>query len=356
MIMDEISGAIDTWITEGIKIAIATVVNTWGSSPQDVGAKMVISEPGEFVGSVSGGCVEGSVIAEAEGVIKSQQAKLLHFGVGDETAWDVGLACGGEIEVFLEPVDDARIKLLKTREEYLEKHLSFVTARVIRGPVEELGRYLIVAEGLSPVGSMNTTLWDEVLLQSYRLLKEGRSVSKEYTKDKASFQIFFEHQTSHLRLFIIGGVHIAVSLALQARSLGYEVYIIDPRSAFGTEKRFPEVEGLISDWPDKALMELGLDPSTAVAVLTHDPKIDDPALRVALPSEAFYVGALGSQKTQKERHQRLLQSGVSAQDLSRLRGPIGLNLGGRKPEEIALSIMAEIVAVRTQSPLADRSR
>jgi xanthine dehydrogenase accessory factor len=350
-VVREIFNTVESWIAEGRNIVIATVVKTWGSSPQGIGAKMVISDTGEFVGSVSGGCVEGAVLAEADEVHKNKRAKLLHFGITDETAWDVGLACGGEIDVYLELIDENWMELQGTRKEYFERRLSSVLARVIHGPDEEMGRYLLDVEGVSPIGTMDRNLWDEVLSQSSLLLKKGKSLSREFLLGGNLYQIFFEHQAPSIKLIIVGGVHIAISLADLAKSLGYTVYIVDPRSAFRTENRFPEVEALILDWPDKALTELGMDRFTAVAVLTHDPKIDDPALRVALSGEAFYVGALGSKKTQEKRYKRLLKSGVSVEDLSRLRGPIGLNLGGRTPEEIALSVLAEIVAVHAQSPL-----
>ncbi len=164
-----------------------------------------------------------------------------------------------------------------------------------------------------------------------------------------TIEIFFENQSPPPRLIIVGAVHISIALAIQAKSLGYEVFVVDPRQAFATQSRFPMVDGLIQHWPDKALPEIGMHQATAIAILTHDPKIDDPALLVALRSPAFYVGALGSQKTQTARRERLRGSGLGDEQLTKLHGPIGLNLGGRSPEEIALSIMAEIVVVRSGS-------
>jgi xanthine dehydrogenase accessory factor len=348
--MKNILEPINRWLNEECRIAVATVVKTWGSSPQGIGAMMAISESGEFVGSVSGGCVEGAVIEEASKVIKQNQPLLLHFGVADETAWDVGLACGGEIDVYLEPIGD-RIDLYRKMKSLLDQQREFVHAQVIRGPDEAIGHYLFLTEGAEPISGMEQPLLDLVSVEAASFLDEHVSLSKEYHLQDKIFEVFFAYHGPGLKLIIVGAVHISVALTEMAKAIGYRVFVVDPRSAFGTEARFPEVDGLMIKWPDQALMEIGLDRSTAVAVLTHDPKLDDPALLVALPSDAFYVGALGSQTTQRKRIQRLLEKGLSEEQLARLRGPIGLNLGGRKPEEIALSIMAEIVAVRSHSPL-----
>lgn len=349
--MLDIFEATERWKDEQKKIALATVVRTWGSAPRVVGAKMVVNGDGEFAGSVSGGCVEGAVIEGATGVLRDQQAKLLHFGVADETAWEVGLACGGEIDVFVEPVDDEKMKLLQSMRSYTDRRMTFITARVISGSKEQLGRYLLISGNKEMMGNLHEGLREQIALQAHTLLKEGTSITKEFLLPNDPIECFFEFHGPSLRLIIVGGVHISIALALQAKSLSYQVFIIDPRSPFGSEERFPDVDGLISDWPDKALLELGLDRYSAVAVLTHDPKLDDPALKVALPSSAFYVGALGSRETQRKRRLRLKDFGLSEEQITKLRGPIGLNLGGRSPEEIALSIMAEVVAVRAHSSL-----
>jgi xanthine dehydrogenase accessory factor len=340
--MQSVIEIIDQWIAERYQIAVATVVKTWGSSPQGIGAKMAIRDSGEFVGSVSGGCVEGAVIEEAFKVINNKRSSLLHFGVADEIAWDVGLACGGEIEIYIEPVDEDRAALYHGIKAAHDDQVSFILARIIRGPDEVMEQFLLLKEGCEPIASMDKKLLDHISTRAASYLKEGISLSEEICLEDKAIEIYFEYQGPSPKLIIVGGVHISMTLAVLAKSQGYKVFIIDPRSAFGTEERFPEVDGLINKWPDQALFEIGIDRSTAVAVLTHDPKLDDPALN---------IGALGSQTTQKKRHQRLQERGVSEERLSRLRGPIGLNLGGRKPEEIALSIMAEIVAVRAQSPL-----
>ena len=349
--MQSIIEIIDHWLTEGHQIAVATVIKTWGSSPQGVGAMMAIRDSGEFVGSVSGGCVEGAVIAEAGTAIKEQRPSLLHFGVADEIAWGVGLACGGEIDVFIEPVDDDHADLYHEMKVNMKDQRAFVFARVIRGSIDTVGLYLFLAEGFEAISNMEGYLLDHVSAKTAFLLKEGVSLVEEIEMNDEIIEIYYDYHGPGPKLIIVGGVHIAISLASMAKSLGYKVFVVEPRSAFGTEERFPEVDLLVRMWPDKALLEIGLDRSTAVVVLTHDPKLDDPALEVALLSAAFYVGALGSRSTQEKRHQRLLEKGLAQEDLDRLRAPIGLNLGGRAPEEIALSIMAEILAVRTQSPI-----
>jgi xanthine dehydrogenase accessory factor len=349
--MQGILDMIDRWSAEKQRIAVATVVKTWGSSPQGVGARMAICDSGEFVGSVSGGCVEGAVIEEALNVIRLKRPSLLHFGIADETAWDVGLACGGEIDVYIQPVDDDRMGLYHEMKAHFDHQRAFILAQVIRGSEEALGQYLFLAEGFEPISKMDQPLLDRVFDHAASLLDKGVSLSKEFHLDDETIEIFFAYQGPGPKLIIVGAVHISIALVDLAKALGYRVFVVDPRSAFSTEERFPEVDGLVRKWPDQALVEIGLDRSTAVAVLTHDPKLDDPALQVALTSDAFYIGALGSRTTQRKRYQRLLESGLSEEHLARLRGPIGLNLGGRKPEEIALSIIAEIVAVRAHSPI-----
>ena len=228
---------------------------------------------------------------------------------------------------------------------------AFAFARVVRGAIDTVGLYLFLAEGFEPISNMEGYLLDHVSAKTAFFLKEGVSLVEEIEMKDEIIEIYFDYHGPAPKVIIVGGVHIAISLASMARSLGYKVFVVEPRSAFGTEERFPEVDSLVRMWPDQALLEIGLDRSTAVVVLTHDPKLDDPALEVALLSDAFYVGALGSRSTQEKRHQRLLEKGLAQEELDRLRAPIGLNLGGKAPEEIALSIMAEILAVRTQSPI-----
>lgn len=357
--MRDILEAILGWIDQGKAVALATVIRTWGSSPRQAGAKMAVSADGEFVGSVSGGCVEGAVIEEGLQSLRTGRPKWLQFGVADETAWDVGLACGGEIDVFVEPVYPGGMQAQVLRELWLalpaaEAH---VLAHIVRAPQPFLGRWLLFREGKEPLGDFPEQLWEGAVAQARLQSRTNQAIIAPVICEGEEIEVFFETEGPPPRLIIVGAVHISIALAAQAKSLRYEVFVVDPRQAFATQSRFPMVDGLIQKWPDRALAEIGIHQATAVAVLTHDPKIDDPALLVALGSPAFYVGALGSHKTQLARRERLQEMGLGETQLARLHGPIGLDLGGRAPEEIALSIMAEIVAVRSgaQASLYDRN-
>lgn len=337
--MRDVVDAVDAWLAAGESVALATVVETWGSAPRVAGAKMAITASGRLAGSVSGGCVETAVVEAAGKVLATKTPQLLHFGIADETAWAVGLACGGSIDVFVAPLDRA---LYDAQRAALRADRGFAVATMISGPEEPFGRQLFLdAEGAS-VGGFPDALGVLAREALAAALASGRSRRQPLP----AAELFLEVTLPSPTLVIVGGVHIAVALCPLAKRLGYRVVIVDPRPVFGTEARFPEADALVAEWPDEALVRLGLTSSTAVAVFAHDPKLDDPALRVALPSAAFYVGALGSKKTQERRRQRLAEAGVAEEHLARLHAPIGLDLGGRSPEEIALSVMAEIVAAR----------
>jgi xanthine dehydrogenase accessory factor len=340
--------SVNAWRAKGAEVALATVVATWGSSPRKVGAKMAISADGDISGSVSGGCVEGAVVEEALAALQEGRGRLLHFGVADETAWEVGLACGGTIEVFVEPLSPAHFDLTA---QAAEADRSVCTVTVIGGPDSAIGQKAsLVLDGSESAITPDDSSLAEPLLTSARdaltLDRPIRTSVASPTDPGQQLDVFADVTPALPLLIMIGGVHIAVALGELGRVLGYRTVVIDPRKSFGSEARFPMVDQLLTDWPDVALKSLPLTPSTSVAVLTHDPKIDDRALLVALPSRAGYVGALGSRKTQAKRRTRLSEAGLSETELSRLRGPIGLSIGAQTPEEIALSIMAEVVAVR----------
>jgi xanthine dehydrogenase accessory factor len=341
--MREVLHEIDRWRTAGESVALATVVRTWGSAPRGIGSRMAIARAGGIAGSVSGGCVEGAVVEAGREVLASGRPRLLHFGVADETAWSVGLSCGGVIEVFVEPLDPRSYDAV--RGELLAERAAALVV-VVKGPGDLVGRKLLLREDGRAEGSL-PGLERPALEAAQAALAEGRSRLVELPGEVPA-ELFVEALRPSPTLAIVGGVHIAVALSALARTLGYRVIVVDPRQAFGNAERFPHAERVAQAWPDHALGEIGLTPSTAVAVLTHDPKLDDPALRAALPSPAFYVGALGSKATQEKRRRRLLEAGVSEAHLARLHAPIGLELGGRSPEEIALAVMAEIVAERNK--------
>lgn len=340
--MRDILPDLDKWRADAERksIALATVVQTWGSSPRRAGAKMAITPDGKITGSVSGGCVEGAVYETGVDVLKSNRPQLLHFGVADETAWEVGLACGGSIDIFVKPLEGEFFRALR---EILVEEKTAVLVTVIRGPAELLGREMLVEEDGSVTGSLSDELNKPAIDMAREILTQSESRRAMLNDD---IEVFAEVILPPPTLIAVGGVHITIALMALAKTLGYRTVVIDPRSAFGNEERFPNVDKLVQRWPDEAFEEIPLTRSTAVAMLTHDPKLDDPALKIALPSPAFYVGALGSKTTQAKRRQRLLDDGMTEEQLNRLHGPIGLKIGAATPEEIAMSIMAEVVAAR----------
>jgi xanthine dehydrogenase accessory factor len=341
--MRDVLADIDRWREAGESIAIATVVQTWGSAPRAAGARMAVTGGGEIAGSVSGGCVENAVIEAARETIESGRPQLLHFGVADETAWQVGLACGGTIEVFVERLEPSLYEIL--RAEILEQRPAAV-ATVVRGPEALLGRRLTVLSDGTVRGAIGEGL-DQFAADAARAALSAAGSSRRLAAGSGdAIDLFVEVLRPPIRLVIVGAVHIAVALVALARTLGLRTVVVDPREAFANRQRFPDADRLVTLWPDQALAQLPVDADSAVVVLTHDPKLDDPALVTALSGPAFYVGALGSKRTQEKRRARLQAAGVPEDQLARLRAPIGLDLGGRSPEEIALSVIAEIVAVR----------
>ncbi|EFO79665.1 protein of unknown function DUF182 [Oscillochloris trichoides DG-6] len=335
--MQELIPHIDTWLARGNAIATATVVRTMGSSPRPVGAKMIVSASQSLAGSVSGGCVEGAVIEACQTVLSSGQARLLHFGVADEAAWEVGLACGGEIDILVEPLTHyALIRQAITSEQPL------ASATLITGP--GLGKKLLITPDGVCHGGLGDPVWDERIRRDAQTLLT-HTITKVVEYPDLACSVLIESFAPAPRLFMVGAVHIAISLDTLARILGFHTVIIDPRATFASRERFPHAHELHVAWPDEVLPGR-LDARSCLAVLTHDPKLDDPALRVALNSPAGYIGALGSSKTHTKRLARLHQEGFSAEQLARIHGPIGLPLGGKRPEEIALSILAQIVKMQ----------
>lgn len=328
---------VSSWHAAGRRVALATVVQTWGSAPRPEGSHLAVEQSGAFIGSVSGGCIEGAVVSEAMAVIADGHPRLLEFGVTDEQAWQVGLACGGRIQVFVESLDGVRRALFER----------LMTLHAVRQPVASVTR---LADGahvlLSEHGYEGI---DELLLDSptvsaelERMKRSGRSGLLPNTDG-----LFFCAYPCAPRMFVVGAVHIAQFLVPMAIQASFQVTVIDPRRAFGSNERFPNVT-LVDDWPDEFLARTGIDASTAVVTLTHDPKLDDPALAAALASPAFYIGALGSARTHASRMARLNELGFGEQT-HRIRAPIGLPLGGRAPVEIAVAILAQIIKERYSS-------
>ena len=313
------------WLEEGRDIALATVVQTWGSAPQPVGSQLVIDSDGTFLGSVSGGCVEGAVITEAQDVIETGKPKLMKFGVADEKAWELGLACGGKISVFVESIDEVKAGLLK---EIVKAQRNRVAVALITDLVSGDAR-------LVPAHDSGSDRLASELVRSFRFDKSG------VVGDEGS--TFINVFNPALKLVVIGAVHIAQGLVPIAQLTGYDVTVIDPRGAFASEARFENVQ-LFSEWPDEVLDGFDLDARTAFVALTHDPKIDDSALQIALASECFYIGALGSKRTHAARLERL----KGAENLARIDGPIGIDIGARGAPEIAISILAKMISILRQ--------
>ena len=358
--MRDILPDVERWLAEGKAVAVATIIKTWGSSPRAVGSKMAVCGDGAMVGSVSGGCVESAVVQEALGVLKTGQPKRLHYGVADEAAWEAGLACGGQIELWVEPLAAWQARSAGRPSPYevlvqcVRQNRPVVRAVVLQSGDPPGGQFAIFPWDGEPVGSMPDGLWEPAKAEARRLLGGGVPGTLAHVAQGVQVEVFYDLELPSPTLVIVGGVHIGIELARQAKLLGFRVVIVDPRRAFGSVERFPMADAVLQEWPAEALASLKLDPTVAVAAVSHDPKIDDPALIAALRSPAFYVGALGSAETNRQRAARLGEAGISEEQLARLRAPIGLALGGRGPAEIALAVMAEIVATRAGSKLAAR--
>ncbi len=347
MNMDDIIDKLDQWRESDQEIAVTTVVETWGSAPRPVGSKMITTMTGGIAGSVSAGCVEGAVIQEAESVMSSGNPRLIEFGVADETAWEVGLACGGKIKVFIEP-GFSLDSVYDTLKRNISKGLPFVTLTFLEGSHEIINKKLLIQADGTSIGDLIVPEQAQTSLQTAMAYLENEKSGTVSLLD--GYEVFLEAHPLPPKLIIIGAVHLSEPLITIAKSIGFETILIDPREAFATRERFPHVDHLLQQWPQDVLSDLELDKSAHIVVLTHDPKLDDPALLLSLKSRARYVGALGSRRTNRKRMERLQKAGLSEDQLSRLHAPIGLDLGGRSSSEIAVSIMAEIIQIRnTQS-------
>ena len=342
--MRDLLSDIAAWRAQGAPVAVATVTRTWGSAPRREGAKMAIAPGDRLSGSVSGGCVEGAVVEAALETIGTGRPQALRFGVADATAWEVGLACGGTVEVFVEALGPETFEAWQAA---VSGRRALASAMVIAG-APLLGARTFMDDGGAMWGVEGPPALRDALAAA---LRSGRPA--RFAAGGADY--FIDVTAPPWELICIGAAHIAIPLSKIARVLGYRVTVIDPRAAFATPIRFPDVDALIVDWPGRALPGLAVPPTAAIAALTHDPKIDDPALEVALASRAFYIGALGSRRTHAARLERLRLRGIPEDALARIHGPIGLELGARDPAEIALAIMGQIVAERNGVGAAARA-
>jgi xanthine dehydrogenase accessory factor len=317
--LDLLSKALD-WVDAGRSVAVATVIETWGSAPRAVGSLLIIDESGAMDGSVSGGCVEAAVVVEAQEAIEDGQLRVLEYGVSEEDAFAVGLACGGKIRIIVEPIGSSM-------------------------PIDILRELITFGQSKTPIGYVvDLESGDRRLARVSEYPDRFRLDRSGIESDGANFVAIYNPP---LRLIIVGAVHIAQYLVPMAASVGFTPIVIDPRGAFATTDRFP-VTTLIEAWPDSAMKALAPDARTAIVTLSHDPKLDDPALLVGLQSDAFYIGCLGSKRTHEKRVQRLRDNDISASDIDRIHAPVGLNIGGRNPAEIAVSTIAQIVGVLRQ--------
>jgi xanthine dehydrogenase accessory factor len=357
----ELLDTLDTWRTEGVPFGRAVVVRTFGSAPRPEGAVLLGAADGRLAGSVSGGCVEGAAFERIEDARRTGRSLVVRYGISDEQAWDVGLACGGTIDVLVEPaVDAAAIDAARAQGRAVITPLPGDSPPPTFGP-HDPGQGappappIVVAVDGTLTGSAGSAEIDAAI-RTAAIDALNRGTSRTIEAGERSW--FVEAFPVPPRLVVVGAVEVARSLVRLAAELGYETIVVDGRASFATEARFPEVDRLIVGWPDEIADDIGLGPGDAVAVLTHDVKFDEPAIVEALRRGCRYVGAVGSRKTQADRRARLLAAGVGPDELARLRGPVGLDLGGRAPAETALAIMAEIVAARyggKGTPLADQA-
>jgi len=334
--MRELLPEIDAWFAAGEQIAVATVIRVAGSAPRPVGASMIVSSTGRMAGSVSGGCVETAVYEELLDVLAGGPPRVLHFGITEDMIWDVGLACGGTIDVFAQRLDPALVAAL---EGCLEARNPAVLAAAIAG--DALGDVALVAGEGVLFGSPGTGL--TAAAQEMLAARTEAGTVRTVSDGDAFLEPFLPPPV----LVILGGVHAAIPLTRFARELGFYVIVADPRSKFANAERFPDAEVHV-EWPEETFARLAVDENTYLVLLTHDPKIDEPALAAALQTPARYVGAIGSRKTHADRFERMARWGVTREQMQRVCSPIGLDLGGRTPAETALSIISEIVAIKNR--------
>jgi xanthine dehydrogenase accessory factor len=331
----EIVDDIERWRARGERFAIATVIATRRSAPRPVGSKLAVSEQGEMVGSVSGGCVENEVYGCAREVLAGAAPQLLTYGITDDQALSVGLPCGGEIDVFVEQPDD---DLTRRLAEVVERDERAVLMTVIEG--EPLGGELLVLEDGATLGGGPPELAE----QADDVLRGGRNRVLALGERKIFAEVFGPPP----RLLVFGAVDTAEALCRLAKGLGWRTIVADARAKFATAERLPSADEILVAWPEEAIAQVEPDHATAVVVLTHDDRWDVPALVGALGTEAFYVGALGSRRNQSRRREKLVEAGVDEGALDRISGPAGLDIGADTPAETALSILAEILAVRAR--------
>lgn len=342
--MRDVIAEVEKWRAQGKEVAVATVVRVWGSAPRPPGSKLVISSAGEMAGSVSGGCVEGAVFQEAQEVLASGRAKRLTFGVSNEDAWAVGLSCGGEIQILVELLEEIPYLTLKGA---LDKDQLVAEATVLTGP--GLGRKAFLWPDGLRIGELGSSALDSLFPEAATRCfgtfgAEVATMEEGAAPATSPAEIFVQAHAPRPQLIVVGAVHTAIPLVSFAKTLGFHTVVVDPRETFASPERFPHADLLLAQWPQEAFSGLSFNEATYLAVLSHDPKIDQPALEGVLRQPLRYIGALGSKKTHKKRVAALKDAGFSEQEIGRIHAPIGLHLGGRRPEEIAVAIIAQMIA------------
>jgi xanthine dehydrogenase accessory factor len=349
-VLDELVG----WWQAGETVGMGTVVGTWRSAPRPAGASMLVGPDGTAVGSVSGGCVEGAVYAEAQDAVANGQPVLQRYGVSDDDAFAVGLTCGGILDVFIEPVSRESFPELGEVAESVDDHEPVAVVTVVKGPDDRLGRRLVVWPDRAS-GTLGLQRLDDAVVDDARgMLAAGRTgllhVGHDGERRGDDLTLFVNSFAPPARMIVFGAIDFAAAVARVGAFLGYRVTVCDARPVFATPKRFPEAHEVVVEWPHRYLqaeVDAGrIDERTVLCVLTHDPKFDVPLLEVALRIPVAYVGAMGSRRTHEEREERLREAGLTDAEIARLSSPIGLDLGARTPEETAVSIAAEIIAGR----------
>jgi xanthine dehydrogenase accessory factor len=333
----------------GESAAMATVVRTWRSAPRPAGASMLVTEGGEAVGSVSGGCVEGALYELGTEVLADGASQYETYGISDGDAFAVGLTCGGILEVFVERVSPESWPELPGIAASVEAEVPVAVATIVKGP-RHVGRHLVVrADGIE--GSLGTSRLDDTVgADVLGLLESGTTGFLHYGPDGerlgTELEVFVASFAPAPRMVIFGAIDFSAALSRAGKLLGFHVTVVDAREVFATRKRFPDADEVVVDWPHRWLASQEVDPRTVICVLTHDPKFDVPALKQAVSTRAAYIGAMGSRRTHEDRLVRLKEAGLTDEEIARIHSPIGLDLGARTPEETAISIAAEIVQSR----------
>ncbi len=347
--MHDVLDDIERWADAGERFALATVVGTWRSAPRQPGAAMAVAGDGEPVGSVSGGCVEGAVYELSQEVLDSGEPVFQRYGVSDDDAFAVGLTCGGIIDIFVEPVDATTFPELAAVIGSVREHEPVAVATVIDGP-GNIGAHLAVWSDRA-AGGLGTPRLDAAVTDDVRgMLDHGATgvlrIGPDGERRQDELSVFVQSFAPAPQMLVFGAIDFAAAVARVGKFLGYRVTVCDARGVFATRKRFPEADKVVVEWPHRFLESAEVDARTVICVLTHDPKFDVPLLEAALKTDAAYIGAMGSRRTHDDRLARLRDEGVSEESLARIASPIGLDIGARTPEETAVSIAAEIVALR----------